>query len=301
MLSACAASTPAGNNSQANAIEQPTSTVATEGMREFEHLGSTTLVPANPKRIVADWYYGELLTLGLRPIGYPEYLLSEYHYVEAEGTERLGEAVEQVVELQPDLIISTWDESYEQFAQIAPSVLLKLSNGVIDRMRVLGELVNKQEAAEEWIVSFEKKLAQSKQRLAKELAPGTTVSILNVFNKDLKVSGYRNMGGDVIYNLLELEPPQKVKELFEKDNAWNHNISFEALPDVAGTHIILTAYDPEGTAKETLAELEQSQVWNSLDAVKNGRVHVVPYYDLFFDDPIAVEHQIEMLTDMILN
>jgi iron complex transport system substrate-binding protein len=73
------------------------------------------------------------------------------------------------------------------------------------------------------------------------------------------------------------------------------------LPEISGTHIILTAYDPEGSARETLEQLEQSRVWDSLDAVKNGRVHKVAYYDLFFDDPIAIEHQIDMLTNMILS
>jgi len=45
---------------------------------------------------------------------------------------------------------------------------------------------------------------------------------------------------------------------------------------------------------------EQSPIWQNLDAVKNNRVHKISYYDLFFDDPIAIEHQIELLTDMIL-
>lgn len=311
MLSACSTPSAGGSNTQpsaagATATVQPSATQTADAQqpgsetREFQHAGGNTVVPAEPQRIVADWFYGELLALGVRPIGYPEYLLSEYPYVDSDGTEGFGESMEQIIEMQPDLIISTWDESYEQFAKIAPSVLLKLNNGVIEKMRVLGELVNKQEAAENWIASFEEKLEQSKKRLKEEAEPGTTVTILSVFNKDLKVYGYRNMGGDVIYNLLELEPPQKVKEMFEAEDAWNHTISFETLPEIAGTHIILTAYDPEGAARETLEQLEQSQVWKSLDAVKNDRVHVIPYYDLFFDDPIAIEQQIEMLTTMIL-
>jgi iron complex transport system substrate-binding protein len=310
LLSACSTPVPSvgGTNaseptSNQSAASQPTATQQAEtaaATREFQHVGGTAVVPAEPQRIVADWFYGELLALGVRPIGYPEYLLSEYPYVDSEGTEGFGESIEQVIELKPDLIISTWDDSYNQYAKIAPSVLLKLNNGVFEKMRVLGELVNKQEEAEKWVASFEEKLAHSKQRLAEEAAPDTTVTILSIFQKDLKVYGYRNMGGDVLYNLLQMEPPQKVKEMFKQEDVWNHSVSFEALPEITGSHIILTAYDPEGTGREMLEQLEQSKIWNSLDAVKNGRVHKVDYYDLFFDDPIAIEHQIEMLTDMIL-
>lgn len=303
MVTACSGTSPSGANANAPANSPSQNVVSQQGTgetRQFEHSAGTATIPAQPQRIVADWYYGELLALGVRPIGYPEYLLSEYPYMDSQGTEGLGESVEQIVDLNPDLIISTWDDSYEQYAQIAPSVLLKLNNGLVEKMRVLGELVNRSEEAESWIASFEEKLEAARQRLAGQAPADTTVTILSIFQKDLKVYGYRNMGGDVLYNLLQVKPPQKVQEMFAESESWNQAISLEALPELAGTHIILTAYDPEGTARETLEQLEQSQIWNSLDAVKNNRVHKVAYYDLFFDDPIAIEHQIEMLTDMII-
>lgn len=300
MLSACT-SAPGGTDEPAGANNRPAVTQQTEAAtKEFAHNGGKSTVPVEPQRIVADWFYGELLALGVRPIGYPEYLLSEYPYAGSQGTEGLGEAVEQIVELNPDLIVSTWDDSYAQYSKIAPSVLLQLNDGLIDKMRVIGELVNKQEAAEAWIASFEQKLQAARQRLAEQIAPDTTVTILGIFQKDVKVYSNKNMGGDVLYNLLQVNPPQKVQEMFSESQAWNQAVSFEALPDIAGTHIILTTYDPDGSGRETLEQLEQSQIWNNLDAVKNNRVHKLAFYDLFFDDPIAIEHQIEMLTDMII-
>ncbi len=295
-----AASPVASSAAESASSQTAPASPATAATREFEHAGGKSVVPADPQRIVADWYYGELLALGVRPVGYPEYLLSEYPYREAEGTEGFAESMEQVIEMKPDLIISTWDDSYKEFSKIAPSVLLKLNNGVIDKMRVLGQLVNREEEAEEWIASFEEKLVKAKQRLADNAPADTTVTILSIFQKDVKVFGYRNMGGDVLYNLLQVKPPEKVREMFDGTEAWNHAVSFEQLPEIAGTHIILTTYDAEGTGRETLERLEQSPIWQNLDAVKNNRVHKISYYDLFFDDPIAIEHQIELLTDMIL-
>ncbi|XID94951.1 AraC family transcriptional regulator [Paenibacillaceae bacterium WGS1546] len=310
LLSACAAPANSSSNSSAAdrgngqqaAVQQTPQEEAqsTGAMRTFEHLGGTTEVPEAPQRIVADWYYGELLTLGVRPIGYPEYLLSEYPYVEPQETEGFGDAVEQIVEMEPDLIISTFDDSYQNYARIAPAVLLKQNDGLFARLRVLGDLVNRKQEAETWIASFEQKLEAARQRIATEAAPDTTVTILNVFRKDLKVNGYRNMGGDVLYNLLQVNPPQRVQEMFDESDAWNYNVSFEVLPEIAGTHIILTAYDPEESGRETLEQLEASKIWRSLDAVKNNRVYKIDYYDLFFDDPIAIEHQIELLTEIIV-
>jgi iron complex transport system substrate-binding protein len=56
-----------------------------------------------------------------------------------------------------------------------------------------------------------------------------------------------------------------------------------------------------GVARQALyGQAFSRAIWKSLDAVKNNRMHKVPYYGLFFDDPIAIEHQMEMLTNLIL-
>ncbi|WP_411342767.1 AraC family transcriptional regulator [Paenibacillus sp. WLX1005] len=303
ILSACApATTPVSGNTSttsSNPNEASATSTAAVTTHEFKHAGGTSTVPVQPKRIVTDWFYGELLTLGVRPIGYPEYLLSEYPYVKSDGTEALGDSLEQVVDLNPDLIISTWDESYDQYAKIAPSVLLKTTMPLKERMQKLGELVGKEEEAQKWSTAFDTKLKQAKTNLHEKMAPNTTVTILSIFQKNLQVYGYRNMGGEVLYKMLEVQPPQAVQKLFVNSDKWNANVSFESLPDLAGTDIILTVYDPEGTGRQKLQELQQSTVWKNLDAVKNGRVHVVDYYDLFYEDPIAVDNQIKMLSDLL--
>lgn len=306
LLSACSPSaTPttgaSGTGNSENSVSSTTtaSTAPAETTREFQHTGGTTEVPTEPKRIVTDWFYGELLTLGVRPIAYPEYLLSEYPYVESEGTEGLGESMEQVISLEPDLIISVWDESYQQFAKIAPSVLFKSDMPLAERMKLLGELVGRQKEAEEWKVSFEQKVEQAKSNLQQKMEPDTSVTIMSIFQKEVKVHGQRNTGAEVVYKTLGVPAPKAVEELFADTEDWNKTISLEALPDLAGTDIILTTYDPEGTGQQRLKELKESEVWKDLDAVKNGRVHEVDYYDLFYEDPIAVENQIEMITNML--
>ncbi|MFD1884436.1 AraC family transcriptional regulator [Paenibacillus wenxiniae] len=303
ILSACAstAAPVSGTTSHTSASSnetsaQPATTVATH---EFKHAGGTSIVPVHPKRIVTDWFYGELLTLGVRPIGYPEYLLSEYRYVNNEGTEALGDSLEQVVALNPDLIISTWDESYDQYVKIAPSVLLKTTMPLKERMQKLGQLIGREEEAQKWSTAFDARLEQAKAHLHANMAPNTTVTILSIFQKDLQVYGYRNMGGEVLYNMLEVQPPPAVKKLFAHSDKWNATVSMESLTELTGTDIILNVYDPEGSGKQKLQELQQSEVWKSLDAVKNGRVHMVNYYDLFYEDPIAVDNQIQMLSDLL--
>ncbi|MEJ8306124.1 AraC family transcriptional regulator [Saccharibacillus sacchari] len=309
LLSACSPSTTSttgaagssGTASSENSLSSATaaSTAPAETTREFQHTGGTTEVPTAPKRIVTDWFYGELLTLGIRPIAYPEYLLSEYPYVESEGTEGLGESMEQVIGLEPDLIISVWDESYQQFAKIAPSVLFKSDMPLAERMKTLGDLVGRQKEAQDWQVAFEAKVEEAKTNLQQKMAPDTSVTILSIFQKEVKVHGKRNTGAEVVYKTLGVPAPKAVEELFADTEDWNKTVSLEALPDLAGTDIILTTYDPEGTGQQRLKELKESEVWKDLDAVKNGRVHEVDYYDLFYEDPIAVENQIEMITNML--
>lgn len=108
------------------------------------------------------------------------------------------------------------------------------------------------------------------------------------------------MGGYPLYEVLKVKAAPKVEEIFRNSKEWNKTISFEAVPEFAGDHIILTVYDPNDEGGETLKQLQQSEVWKSLDAVKNERVHVVKFNDLYNDDPVAVQHQVDLLADLIL-
>jgi iron complex transport system substrate-binding protein len=293
----------AGGNAAATA--QPTADATEEpkieagATREYKHMAGTSVIPAKPERVVTNWYYGQLVALGLKPVGTDDYVLNNHPFIEKEGTESIGQSLEKIIELEPDLIISWGADKYEDYSKIAPTLPLELSGGPIETVRIFGDILGREQEAEDWIAAFEANNAAARAKLAETFKPEETVTILTIFKKELRVYGFVNMGGYALYEALQVKPPAKVDELFRGSEEWNKTISFEVLPEYAGDHIILTVYEGEEDSGKTLKELQESAVWNSLEAVKNGHVHQVPFNNLYNDDPVAIEHQVKLLTELL--
>jgi len=267
--------------------------------RVYEHMAGSSEIPLKAERVVTDWYYGQLVALGIKPVGTDDYVLKNHPFIEQAGTESIGQSMEKIIELQPDLIISWGSAKYEEFSKIAPTVPLELSGGPKESIRIFGEILGREAEAEQWITQFDTKVQNARQKVSDTIAADETFTIFNIWKNTLRVYGFVNMGGYALYEALEVTPAPKVDEVFRDSEEWYQEISFEVIPEFAGDHIILTSYDPDGTST-VLKDLEASAVWNSLDAVKNGRVHTIDYNYLYNDDPIAIENQIEILADAIV-
>ncbi|MCR6097243.1 ABC transporter substrate-binding protein [Salipaludibacillus agaradhaerens] len=268
--------------------------------RTYEHMEGTTEIPMKPERVVTDWYYGQLVVLGVKPIGTNDYVWKNHPFIERQGTESVGSSFEKIIELDPDLILSWGADKYEDYSKIGPTIPLELNGGPIESVELFGDILGRSEEAQQWITSFEEKSADARARLDEKIGEEETFSIINVFEDTIRVYGFVNMGGYALYEALELKPSPLVESTFKDTEEWYREVSMEVLPDFAGDHIILTTYDPEGN-DPTLQELKDSEVWKGLEAVQNNRVYEVEFNHLYFDDPIAIENQVEILTDTILN
>lgn len=225
---------------------------------------------------------------------------NNHPFIPQEGTESIGGSLEKILSLEPDLIISWGASKYEDYSKIAPTVPLELSGGPIESVKLFGDLLGRTEEADQWIANFEEKTNNARQQLAEYIGEDETFSIINVWKDTIRVYGFVNMGGYALYEALGLKPSPLVESTFKGTDEWHREVSMEVLPDFAGDHIILTTYDPEGN-NTTLQDLKDSEIWQSLDAVKNNQVYEVVFNHLYFDDPIAIEKQVEILTEAILN
>src|SRR5699024_7990393 len=99
----------------------------TEETRMFETVNGEIEIPSKPKRIVTDFYGGELLTVGANVVGV-EPTAFDHPFIQdkLEETEDIGEPIniEKVLSLQPDLIVVMYDDHYEQLSEIAPTVYI---------------------------------------------------------------------------------------------------------------------------------------------------------------------------------
>lgn len=169
LLLACgnqAATPAAGADDSKVATETTETTTAVEETNEGETrifkdwTGHEVEIPVNPKRVI---YHGEvtgdLLALGVVPVGIlrQEGTVFDDQVAQAEDV-GFPISVEKALDLNPDLIIfSNSDKAqYDQIAKVAPTVTFDSFGLIEDRMRILGDLLNKKQEAEDWITAHQK-------------------------------------------------------------------------------------------------------------------------------------------------
>ncbi|MFW5435840.1 AraC family transcriptional regulator [Paenibacillus apiarius] len=254
-------------------------------------------IPVKPQRIVAIDYLGSVIALGATPVGSSEWLM-ENPYIKDKiaGVENVGESIEKVMELEPDLIITltTKQEQYEKYNKIAPTVSVPYDtfNNVHEEVAYFGELLGLQEEASAWLAEYDARIAAAKAKVDQAIPQESTFSVLEDQEKTVYIlGGISGRGGRAIYEALGRKPPAGVTdEIMQKKY---HPLSMEVLADYAGDYIVLT------TGTKTLEEYKADPIWGKLDAVRQGRVYVWDEARSWFSDPIALLSQTEELADWL--
>ncbi|OBZ16790.1 MULTISPECIES: iron-hydroxamate ABC transporter substrate-binding protein [Bacillales] len=261
-------------------------------------------IPANPKRIVADQYLQTMLALGVKPVGADQYYIDNPYTKDlVQGIESIGERsavnLEKITALEPDLIITATEDSntYEQLSKIAPTVNIPFGTnatfkGVHAEVRGIGELLNKQEAAEQWIGNYDKRIAELRSQLDGVIAPTETFSIIEAASKVFYTFGDNfGRGGQAIYGALKLTPSDIIKNELMKEQ-WRE-LTLEVLPDYAADHVLL--FSEDGTD-----QFKDSAIWKAIPAVKNNHVYELAADRYWYFDPVSVLAQSEEITAMLL-
>ncbi len=256
-------------------------------------------IPKNPKRIISDYYLGEFLASGTKPVIASPYALDNPFLAdEIDGIEPMNitnseTTLEQFAAAQPDLIVTINEADYEKYSKIAPTVYIedgKRSDE--DLFRYIASLTGHEEEADAYMKEFNKKVEDSKQEI-QDIVGDQTVSIVEVWPQQIYSMGsHFARGGSILYDMWGLKAPEKVqKEMVDGDTQYE-TISLEALPDYTGDFILY------GVLRDTDdAFVEDSRLWNSLKAVQEGKV--MPYEQVAFmhRDPITLSHQVDLFKE----
>ncbi|WP_326512749.1 AraC family transcriptional regulator [Clostridium intestinale] len=295
LLSACS-SAPINNGTDSKSKTE-VSQSAEEGTRVIKTIKGDVEVPSNPKRIVVHYLMGDVFEFGVTPIGVSQVLegaVFENNTKEATDLGSWDFEVEEVMSLEPDLIISVNEGQYEDLSKIAPTILVPYGDMTTEeRVTFLGEVLNKQEEAKEIIADYKAKIEQGKEALKKAGIENVSVTILQTTDKINSVAGDKHALGILAYKELGLTPPDKVKnDIIDKNEYWAQP-SLEVLSQYCGDYLIHLG--------PVLDSVNSSTVWSSIPAVKNKKIVIADTALTYYTDIQSSGALIDTLVDGLIN
>ena len=211
---------------------------------------------------------------------------------------------EQIALLQPDVVLGNVAFNQDDTAlleNVGVKVVLTEANSIQDikkQIQLYGKMLQKEDKGQEIIEAIDKNLEEIKTKLTSKDkrvlivygAPGTYMAALP-----------NSLSGDILTKAggVNIASDYPALEKFPQYAQINTERVVEANPDAI---LLITHGNPEEIKKGFLKEMEESSSWNSLDAVKEGRVDVLPS-ELFGTNPgtkitEAVSYMVDLLNNM---
>ncbi|WP_338552582.1 AraC family transcriptional regulator [Paenibacillus sp. KS-LC4] len=264
--------------------------------------GRKIRLPLQSTRIVAIGYsLGDMLTLGIRPIGADLSLIgkqvvfrSELQHIADVGSK--GDTA-IIAGLEPELILhcNLKHESPEALARIAPTLFIEKNAPTYARLRQVADILGKTEQAERWIADYESRAEAMWKSIRPYLLPSETASIFVVVRGDLYVMGNHGLAPS-IYHPHGFGQTDRVKQLY-RANIPFLKIDAAQLEEYSGSRIFLLSTD-DALSKELIRRIVMSKGWKQLPAVRSGRFHIADAM-WNFDDPLTRDRLLNVLPRLL--
>lgn len=193
---------------------------------------------------------------------------------------------EEAAKMKPDVVIlfESQKEIAEKFKEInIPCVILKYAttlNELTENIRVLGEVLNKQDRAQK-IIDLHKEKIKYFEEKSEEVKKGNNPKVLYLRDRDLKVAS----GLSINNTEIKLAGGINVAEANESKSGFtNEGINMEQIMSWNHDIIILSNFDdlmPDDLYNNKL----EGKDWSNIDAVKNKRVYKAPQGIYRYDAP----------------
>lgn len=271
-------------------------------------LGKEIVIEKKPEKIASLWYfYPEILVaLGEPPTASTdkEYLSSlAYLNGKLDSTEELGDklspSIEKTLSTEPDFILATehHEKLYESLEKIAPVITLQYQDIYEDwqyGLRTVAEIIGKEDEAEKVIEKMMQAITTGREDL-KSIEGESVALIVSWDGKTFNVLGEDNP----VYTLaFDKEKGLGLTPDITFNGKSNQFSAFEGISTIQADHIFLIG---DITKKETLlSELNENNVWNNMNAVKKGNIHLMDT-SAITGGPLAMEYALQNITKALKN
>ncbi len=256
-------------------------------------------VPVNAKRVVVAFFQGDLLALGIKPVGtsFNDDAVFAKDLEDVTVVDAFELNPEAIMALEPDLIIWNNPDDYEELSKIAPTIAMNFYSGITyeERLRFFGEIFGLEEKAEQLINDFAVKVNKAKYTLsANGLIDKNVILLENQQQGILRAFGDNyGRGGEIIYQYLGLTAPDRIQtEVIDKEDTSFIDIGYEMLNQYVGDYIF---------SNEDITELNEDSMWTSLSAVKEGRLIIASSGMFWFSDITSMNAQLDFIVESLLD
>lgn len=255
----------------------------------------TQSVEVKSRRVVADYYVGEILMVGAELVGADLTYKSSAWADKLEDVTDIGQSFEAIAGLNPDVIITINQDRVEKYESIAETILIPYGTYNPEELILhLGEILGQTDRAETWIKQFNKNIEEL-AGLIKDR--NETYTIIDIWGGNAYLYGeHYGRGGYIIYNKLGLKGSETgEKDYIRKPDSYA-NVSIESLPAYVGDRaLVMSTGDP----KEEGTFFMDNVVWKGLEAVKSNKVTYLNSEDFWFIDPYSLDLQVELLKEVL--
>lgn len=283
-----------------SAASPEASSDATATTRKIKTTMGEVEIPAEPKRVVVNWYIGDIFTLGIKPVAYNAWEQETMpFYDQFTGVAKIEKwEAEEILTHDPDLIITYDPQDFDKLSKIAPVIVVPESVKSTDRLTFLGEVTGHEKEAQAALETFNRKLEEAKAKLTSGVFQDKSFSIFEDWGRDSYGIFYEtgSRGGDLLYDFLGLSKPEKLTKLVTDSGEGRGSLSYEVAAEYFGDYVIWFL-------NEKPSEYATTDIWNSIPAVKNGNIIEIPAINLgmfYYSDVMSMTAQLDYIVNKLV-
>ncbi|MBU5354653.1 AraC family transcriptional regulator [Paenibacillus barcinonensis] len=227
-------------------------------------------------RIVTLHYAGEILALGMKPIGSLDYT-SEQLQPESPAIQSIGYntcQLNKVKALRPDLIIASDFTDHAELAalgEIAPVIVIPWDMDAFDRLQRVALVLGKEQEAEAWRESYRSKKLAARAHCSQFISSTETAAIVRMEEGRVWIHASRFF--PTFYDVIGFQPTSLMLQTTEVyPDMRRVSLQMHQLEQLEADRLYIVEND--GVSFSRLFEqLQKANCWQALSAVRNRKVY----------------------------